>query len=104
MKMLHPSECNDLLADSSALCIDVREIFEYDTENIGWLNVPMSQVLNYLQVEQIPNDRRIVLLCSSGKRASALGNLLETEAVFSNIWIVDEGMQGWIRWIETQHR
>lgn len=104
MKMMHPSECTDLLADSSVLCIDVREHFEYEAENIGWLNVPMNQVLTYLQDQQIPNNRRVVLLCNSGKRASALGNLLETEAVFSDICIVEDGMQGWSRWIESQPR
>ncbi|MFM2037492.1 MAG: hypothetical protein RL432_431 [Bacteroidota bacterium] len=103
MKMLHPSECTDLLADSSVLCIDVRENFEYEAENLGWLNIPMNHVLSYLQEEQISNNRRIVLLCNTGKRASALGNLLETEGVFSDIWIVEEGMQGWSLWKESQH-
>jgi len=104
MKMLHPSECTDLLADSSILCIDVRENFEYEADNIGWLNVPMNQVLTYLQEQQIPNTRRVVLLCTTGTRARALGNLLETESVFSDICIVEDGMRGWSHWIESQPR
>jgi rhodanese-related sulfurtransferase len=42
------------------------------------------------------------LLCNSGKRASALGNLLETEQAFLEVYIVEDGMQGWNRWIESK--
>lgn len=102
MTILHPSECSTLQHDVSVLCIDVRENFEYVTENIGWKNVPMNEVFAFLKEEKIPKNRRILILCNSGKRASALGNLLETEGAYSDICVVEEGMQGWNGWIETQ--
>jgi rhodanese-related sulfurtransferase len=35
------------------------------------------------------------LLCQSGKRAQAAGNLIETELGFLEVIIVEQGIQGW---------
>lgn len=90
-----------LLQNPSVICFDVREAFEYEEINIGWQNVPMNEILEYLKKEKIPKEQTLLILCNSGKRASALGNLLETEGGFSDICIVEDGMQGWSHWIET---
>jgi rhodanese-related sulfurtransferase len=37
----------------------------------------------------------LVLLCQSGKRAQATGNLIETELGFLEVIIVEQGIQGW---------
>jgi rhodanese-related sulfurtransferase len=102
VKILHPSECAALQYDNAILCIDVRENYEYEAENIAWKNVPMNEVFRFLADERISNNCKILIMCNTGKRASALGNLLETEGAFADICIVEDGMQGWKRWIENQ--
>jgi rhodanese-related sulfurtransferase len=42
-----------------------------------------------------------MLLCRSGKRAEAIGNLLEVEHGFEHIIIVENGMQGWQEEVDT---
>jgi rhodanese-related sulfurtransferase len=82
--------------------LDIRECFEYEAENLGWTNLPMEQVFAFLKQEEVSKDQKLLLLCNSGKRASALGNLLETEQAFLEVYIVEDGMQGWNRWIESK--
>lgn len=104
MKIIHPSEVNLLRENPSVLCLDIRECFEYEAENLGWTNLPMEQVIAFLKQEEVSKDQKLLLLCNSGKRASALGNLLETEQAFLEVYIVEDGMQGWNRWIESKPR
>lgn len=77
----------------SVLALDIREPYEYDHVNCGFNNVPMATLIEFLQEK----DRTIplVLLCQSGKRAQAVGNLIETELGFSEVIIVEMGIQGW---------
>jgi len=100
MKQLLAAECQLLSNSAEVLCLDIREFFEYEAVNIGWVNVPMAQVTAYLENEKISKDHEILLLCNTGKRACALANLLSTEAQFLKVYVVEDGLHGWKQWVD----
>lgn len=93
MKCWNASRCKEFLEKETVLALDIREPYEYDHVNCGFNNVPMATLIEFLREKNrtIP----LVLLCQSGKRAQAAGNLIETELGFSEVIIVEMGIQGW---------
>lgn len=77
----------------SYFIIDIRERYEYDFVNIQCLNIPMSEVCQRL--EEFPKDTPLVLICQSGNRASALGNLLTVDYGLTNIYVMEGGLKAW---------
>jgi len=63
--------------DSSVFLIDVREDFEFDEYNIGGSNFPLYELNDHLH--SIPDDKKIVLCCTSGLRSKIAYNLLKTK-------------------------
>ena len=59
------------LVDAGALLLDVREPEEWDAGHApGASSVPMGQVREHAQ--ELPHDRRIVVVCRSGGRSAAV--------------------------------
>ena len=77
---LHPSELDAMLANGSALLIDVREADEFATGHIpGALNIPLSR----FSPAGIPDadGRTVVLQCAGGKRSGmALDRCIQASA------------------------
>jgi rhodanese-related sulfurtransferase len=78
--------------------IDIRERYEYDFGNIGCLNIPMDEFCS--RMDELPKNQKIVLMCQSGKRATALGNLLSIDFNKSDILVLEGGIQAWKNTIE----
>ena len=49
-----------------------------------------------IRVSELPEDKMIVVLCKSGRRAAAVANLLLTEYSFTDVKILDGGILAWI--------
>lgn len=73
--------------------VDIREPYEYELVNIQTVNIPMSEVCQRLN--ELPKDQSIVLMCQSGNRAAALGNLLAVDFALSNVLVLDGGINAW---------
>jgi rhodanese-related sulfurtransferase len=73
--------------------IDIREHYEYEFANLGNKHIPMDEVCGRLS--EFPADKTVVLMCRSGKRAEALGNLLCVDFNLSNIKILQGGIEAW---------
>jgi rhodanese-related sulfurtransferase len=87
------------LGNDNFMVIDVREPYEYEICNIGSLNIPMSEIkTSYCN---LPKDKHIAILCKSGKRASAVANLLITEYDFESISVISGGIDEWINKIDN---
>lgn len=100
MKILKATVCFKMIESNKAIhCVDVREPYEYEFGNCGFQNIPMETLKH--QAEQMDKSIEIMLLCRSGKRAEAIGNLLEVEHGFERIIIVENGMQGWQEEVDT---
>lgn len=72
--------------------IDVREEFEYDTSDIGGLNIPLGSVL--LEKDKIARDKPVVVHCRSGKRSAQAIALLEKEG-FTDLYNLQGGILAW---------
>jgi adenylyltransferase/sulfurtransferase len=47
------------------------------------------------RIAELPQDKNIVIMCRSGKRAEAVANLLMTDFSMSNVYILDGGILAW---------
>jgi Dinucleotide-utilizing enzymes involved in molybdopterin and thiamine biosynthesis family 2 len=63
--------------DPSLFLIDVREDFEFEEHNIGGHNFPLYELNDHWN--SIPEDKGIVLCCTSGLRSKIAYNLLKTK-------------------------
>ncbi|MCO5261155.1 MAG: rhodanese-like domain-containing protein [Crocinitomicaceae bacterium] len=73
--------------------IDVREQYEFEFSHISSENIPMADVIKQLEI--LPRDKKVVLICNSGNRAEPLANLLEVEHHFDNIYVMKGGIVAW---------
>lgn len=73
--------------------LDIREPYEYNFSNIKTTNIPMADVCE--RMNELPKDRPVVLMCKSGNRATALGNLLTVDYGFTNIYVMEGGICAW---------
>ncbi len=91
MKIISAIEVSKNL--DSYFIIDIREPYEYSFSNIKTVNIPMSEVCRHL--DELPKDKPLVLMCKSGNRASALGNLLSVDYGLSNVYVMEGGITAW---------
>jgi len=77
VKHITPQNALAELQNGTAIMIDVREEPEFKLESIPLNNVfyyPMSGILEQLQ--NIPTDKPIIVVCNAGIRSSKVVNLL----------------------------
>lgn len=80
--------------------IDVREINEYEIVSIpGATLIPKGEFLNGSALEQLPQDKKIVLHCKSGVR-SAEALAVVKNAGFSDAVHVGGGVLAWVNQID----
>ena len=94
MQFLNAEELHDLLKHSKEyMILDIRETYEYAVCNLNSLNIPMGELID--RKSELPDNKKIVLMCRSGKRAEAAANLLTTEFNMSNIFVLAGGILAW---------
>ncbi|MFB7474904.1 adenylyltransferase/sulfurtransferase MoeZ [Kitasatospora sp. NPDC056184] len=80
--------------------IDVREPGEYEIVNIpGAVLIPKNEFLMGNALEQLPQDKKIVLHCKSGVRSAEVLAVVKS-AGFANAVHLGGGVLGWINQIE----
>ncbi|MEN9700045.1 MAG: hypothetical protein RLZZ301_1243 [Bacteroidota bacterium] len=82
-----------LLSKEPLFLLDIREHYEYEERHIEGHHMPMAEVSS--QLEHLPKNQQIVLMCQSGRRAEALANFLETEYQLSNLSVLEGGLTAW---------
>lgn len=97
MKWITPTEFSTKQAEFTV--IDVREPYEYQIGNLGFPNVPMAEVCDYLKSNTV--DSPLLLICKSGGRASAVANYLETEMNFPEVNVLEGGLQNWQETVDS---
>ncbi len=94
MQFLNAEKLHDLLKHSDEyMILDIRETYEFVACNLNSLNIPMGELID--RKCELPNNKKIVLMCRSGKRAEAAANLLTTEFNMSNIFVLSGGIMAW---------
>lgn len=90
MKIISATELNSLLKDPEFLLIDIREHYEREICSIKSLHITMEDISE--KIDKIPMEKQICILCKTGKRASAVANLLETDFNYKDVMVVDGGL------------
>lgn len=75
--------------------IDVREMYEVESGNIGGLHIPMAEVTE--RRGEISRDVPVAVCCRSGKRAAAVVHFLETEFHFDNLYCLEGGIEAYAK-------
>jgi len=87
-------------ADEKIFLVDVREPNEYEIVSIpGSVLIPKDQFLNGSALEQLPQDRRIVLHCKSGARSAECLAVVKN-AGFSDAVHVGGGVLAWVSQVD----
>ena len=80
--------------------VDVREPNEYEIVSIpGATLIPKGEFLSGAALEQMPQDKRIVLHCKSGVRSAEVLAVIK-DAGFSDAVHVGGGVLAWISQID----
>lgn len=82
------------------LLVDVRENLEYETGNIRGLHIPMGTVLERL--DEIPQDRKVVIHCKSGGRSGNVVRYLSAEKGYDNLYNLSGGLLAWKNQIDPE--
>lgn len=94
------NEFDKLLKENSDFqLIDVREQYEYNICKLNSVHIPMAEIISRLN--EIASDKRICVLCKTGKRAEAVANLLETDYDFKDVFVVKGGIMAYAEQIDT---
>lgn len=94
MKTITAQELKSKLDNGESLqLIDVREDYEYDTYNIGGVNIPLDNVLT--STEQIDKDKPVIFCCKSGKRSKAITLALTNKLGLDNLYTLSGGVEGY---------
>ncbi|MFM1916373.1 MAG: hypothetical protein RLZZ531_2042 [Bacteroidota bacterium] len=99
MRYIDPKSCQErLLKQDNLTIIDIREDYEYQQCNTGFIHIPMGEIS--VRHDEIPMEKEIVIMCQSGRRAEAVVNLLETEYHFPHVFVMEGGINGWIEHVD----
>lgn len=81
-------------AGTAPKIIDVREVYEYETGNIGVQNIPMGEVPGRVSELTEFKDQELIIHCRSGGRSGQIANFLRAQG-FSNVRNLTGGMLAW---------
>jgi rhodanese-related sulfurtransferase len=80
----------------SFVAIDVRTSAETSVFSLSLpnsLNIPVDKIFEAKNLDLIPTDRPVIIVCKSGARATAVGTSLR-HIGFDNVYILKGGFQG----------
>ncbi len=78
--------------------IDVREPYEYETGNIGAINIPMSEIPH--QLDSISTDCQVIFHCKSGNRSAKMIQWVEKNHGHANLYNLTGGIKAWVEEID----
>jgi rhodanese-related sulfurtransferase len=84
-------------AKEDFLLLDVRSAEEFNHCNLGGSLIPLPELM--AQIEELPKNKPILVLCRSGKRSQAAVILLK-EAGFSAVKNISGGILAWAKEID----
>ncbi|UKS56439.1 rhodanese-like domain-containing protein [Exiguobacterium acetylicum] len=93
VKQVSTTELKPLLNDRKRFYLDVRTPAEFKGNHIkGFKNIPL-QTLNS-QLNQIPKDKEVLVICQSGMRSKQAIKVLK-KAGYTDVTEVRGGMNAW---------
>ncbi len=74
--------------------IDVREPYEFETGNIGAINIPMAEIPG--QIDSIAKDCQVIFHCKSGNRSARMIQWVEKNHGLGNLYNLTGGIKAWV--------
>jgi len=91
-------------AKQPVVVVDVRtpaETYIMGSALPGTLNIPLNELFTKARLDTIPTDKKVVILCQSGTRATAAGTALR-HIGFENVYILKGGLKGLIGYLSPK--
>ncbi|AEL27189.1 rhodanese-like domain-containing protein [Cyclobacterium marinum] len=80
MKDIEVEELKERLdKEEQFVFLDVREVYEYEEDNLGAKNIPLAQLPNKLSEIEMHKDDEIIVHCRSGARSGNAKQFLESK-------------------------
>lgn len=98
MLLISPQECQIGINNNQIEIIDIRELYEFEVANISCKHIPMADFT--ARISELDRTKT-VLMCRSGKRAEALANLITTEGLINEVFVMNGGILAWIETIDS---
>ncbi len=94
-KTIKPIDAQEMLKKNEAYIIDVRDINEFNAENIETAaNIPLSSII-CSEINDKFGDKTTIIQCLTGKRAEIAYNQLKKENPNKSYLILEGGIKGW---------
>ena len=95
MHEIAPPELKIMIEENANIqLIDIREDYVFEDFNLGGTNIPLENVIN--NKTQFENDKKIVFICNSGKRSSAIVRTLRVKHQLPNIYSLKGGIEAYV--------
>lgn len=95
MHEIAPTELKIMIEENANIqLIDIREDYVFEDFNLGGTNIPLENVIN--NKTQFENDKKIVFICNSGKRSSAIVRTLRVKHQLPNIYSLKGGIEAYV--------
>jgi rhodanese-related sulfurtransferase len=95
LNMMKPDKLvKDLQAGKQITALDIRTPNEFGVFRMtlpGSIEIPMNAVFLPENLERIPQDKTVVVICKSGTRATAVGTALR-HIGFDNVYVLKGGL------------
>ncbi len=96
MKTITVSELKSKLeANETIQIIDIRENFEFEDGSLTDVNIPMDDLAN--DISSINKNEDVVIVCQTGRRASAIVYILEKKYELNNLYCLEGGYEAFIK-------
>ena len=80
MKDIEVEELKERLdKEEKFVFLDVREVYEYEDDNLGAINIPLAQLPNKLSEIEAHKNSEIIIHCRSGARSGNAKKFLESK-------------------------
>ncbi|OJW13245.1 rhodanese-like domain-containing protein [Mucilaginibacter sp. 44-25] len=92
MCQINAGQLNELLNDGTSInLLDVREAIEFNTFNIGGVNIPVNRLADNINKLSYNKTDQIIVICSAGIRSKTAQEIL-TENGFKNVLNLKGGL------------
>ena len=82
--------------------LDVRQPEELEVTKISTsINIPLPEIFSSSQINQIPNNKPVVVICGSGNRATIATYALALEGI--DFQVLDGGIKAWNVFLEENN-